>query len=184
MKDRGSLEGAGPASLLRLALVPLVCLAAAGCGAFQPDEPVPHAFRVSGQADGTVGELDISCRLTLDYDDTGRFWDSTGVHVKEVRMGGDAQRTVLGRDSSGISLWPDLFSLEDRVRILGHDSVEIVSPASLGTDVPFYQGLGRLAGHLEGGGRAAGTWSCGPFDTRGDTVGVVEGTWQMAPRQG
>ena len=172
-----------PAALVRMVFVPLLGLAAAGCGAFQPDEPVPHAFRVSGQAEGTVGELDISCSLTLDYDDTGRVWDSAGVQVKEVRMGGGAARTVLTSDGNGISLQPDLFSLEDRVRILAHDSVEILSPGSLGTDVPFYRGLGRLAGHLEGGGRAEGTWSCGPFDTRGDTVGVVEGTWQLAPRQ-
>lgn len=172
-------------SALRVLLFATLPALSAGCGddALAPDGPelAPY-FRIEGHAAGAVGTLDITCRFEWLFEPAGDPTPLPEAVVRvPVRWGGDARRTVLLPDGSGISLWPDLFSPDSYALLLPDDSIEIVSPASVGDATPFYRELGVLAGSLREDGTATGTWRCAPFNTRGDDTGTVEGDWVLTP---
>lgn len=145
------------------------------------DRGVPDRFHVRGQAAETVGDLEISCRLDLVYERTGFVNDPEHGRVIRVEWGGDAQRTVLAPDGSGISLAPFMHSPDGQVHRFEGGRIEIVSPINLESGVPFYVELGRLAGRLTGDGHGTGQWACAPFEVRGDSVGTIVGTWTLEP---
>ena len=163
-------------SASRLSL--LLALVFAAC---EDHNEVPDDFRVRGQAEGTVDTLQITCRLDLTYERKGFVNDPEHGRVIRVEWGGDAERTVLAEDGSGISLAPFMHSPDGQVHLLDDDRIEIVSPINFESGVPFYVELGRLAGRLLPGGRAHGRWSCAPFEVRGDSIGTVVGTWMLEP---
>ena len=154
---------------------------ASGCSD-EPLAPLPASFRIEGCAAGDVGSLSITCDLEWSFETTGPPSPVPGgVSRVPVRWGGHAQRTVLEPDGSGISLAPDLFSPDSYVLIFPGNAIEIVTPASVDDPTPFYRELGTLRGTIRGDGWGSGTWRCGPFETRGDDTGIVDGIWILSP---
>ncbi len=164
--------------------IALVLAAAAACGSDPtlPEETTfrpPAQYTLRGEATGTAGSLTIQCAMDMvfTWDGSERLEASGRVYVTEG--GGDVARDVLQPDGSGMSLKPFLFSRENHIRLLGGDSLELVTPINVGTGVPFYEAIGHMTGHVSGPSSAEGTWTCAPFDIPQDSVGSVVGTWRL-----
>ena len=125
--------------------------------------PLPRFFHVEASATGTH-DLSITCRFEWGYEVNGTpTLLADGGRRVPVRWGGDAQRTILLPDGSGISLWPHLLAPESHVILGGDGSVELITPVNLEDASPFYQGLRQITGSLEADGTGEGTWTCAPF---------------------
>lgn len=152
--------------------------------------PLSAYFHVAGESATQEGDLSISCRFEWLYEVSGRPRElPDGSREVPVQWGGDAQRTILLPDGSGLSLWPTLFSPESQVILAEDGGIELVDQVNLDAPSPFYQALGRLEGTLEETGNGSGSWACAPFGPGAapeggpveDTVGVAVGTWSLTP---
>lgn len=179
--------------LRAVVVVFLVQVVACGDGAEEQTighQPLPASFRVEGESAVQAGDLSISCRFEWLYEVTGRpTVRDDGKREVPVQWGGDAQRTVLLPDGSGLSLWPHLFSPESYVLLDDAGGIELVSEVDLASPSAFYRELGRLQGTLAASGDGEGAWTCAPFGPGAapegapveDTTGVAAGVWFLTP---
>lgn len=133
----------------------------------------------STEPDGRSVEcsLDLHYRLTSEARDVGDFVEY------QAEMGGEAQRTALNPDGSGVAFFADVGALpgEVVVRVVARDSVELHIEKSKTVKEPFWREFGLFAGRLDGEGRGSGRWTCSPLTVRGDTVLTAVGRWELAP---
>lgn len=169
-----------PTSATIRAAVLLVATAACTPGATEPGTfDLPHRFRVMGQAAGTNAGIEVGCTMDLVFERRGPGPDASGIYVASGV--GEVERTIEHPDGSGLVFTPFLGSDDHRVRLVAPDSVILETPVNLGTGIPFYDGIGRLAGRITGRDTAAGVWTCGDLALDEDGGGSVDGTWRLAP---
>lgn len=160
-----------------------VMVATAGCDG-DPAEPeifeLPARYTVTGQAAGTNDGYTVSCTMDLVFEwdglerlETGRVYVTSG--------GGEVERTIERSDGTGLVFTPFLSSDENHVRLIGADSIALETPVNLATDIPFYEGIGRMTGRVTGPGTAEGAWTCGALLLDEDGAGPAEGTWRLEP---
>jgi len=141
----------------------------------------PQNFFVNAGAVGEDQDLSIDCWYSIVVD--------LG-HPAELELGkeyagsfsGEARRTVLAQDGSGISLMP-LVAGEIIVQVLSQDSIELYIPINEGSGSRFWENLALFKGRRSGDGLWEGQWNCAPFDLNEggwvDTVGIAVGNWKI-----
>ncbi|HEV8357638.1 MAG TPA: hypothetical protein VGQ17_12875 [Gemmatimonadales bacterium] len=171
----------------------LLCQA---CGASETLAPVgdrvlPASLRLLAEAAGTDAGKDIQCSLDILVRLEGAIDRSTHRLIQHGTGGGEARRGWVLPAGNGISFWADLFIADLEIHLIGADSVELRSPASMAdTESRFWHELGLLPGHTRNanpatGELADGTWTCRPMDTPRssgeyfDSTGTVAGTWRL-----
>ncbi len=137
---------------------------------------LPNSFSLKGSASGMVDGLQIKCicDLVVEIDEVTQ---SDAVKIYRGTHGGHFGRTILQSDGSGISLVPDVFG---ELIIYQYDDKNLIFsiPVNKGTGVPFYELLSTMEGCIDND-VVNGTWLCGPFNTREDSIGIIDATWIM-----
>lgn len=141
---------------------------------------LPLFFRLEGSASLQAGEQALDCHIDFIVELAGET-ARTNAYVEYVgTMGGEAGRSVLNPDGSGIGLVGDAFS-EVRVRLTFPDRVVIeainLPPGETHDPPSFFEELTRFEGMLAPAELISGEWLCAPFFTRGDEVLFADGLW-------
>jgi hypothetical protein len=174
-------------------IVMLVLAACGGEDAVGPDNErtIPTELELVAEASGTDAGKQIECSILaafslggqVDRGDEGVVYHGTG--------GGTAARyftpNVAG---NATSFSADFYEPQLSVRLIGADSVEIVSATNEPVVERFWRELALFGGTARGADVAAGEvargeWTCAPMDTTPDTgeyydvTGSVRGTWVL-----
>jgi hypothetical protein len=171
----------------------LLCQACGSSEALSPagDRVLPTTLRLMAEATGSDAGKDINCHLDIRMMLAGAPERSTHRVIQHGTGGGDAFRGWTNPGGGGISFWADLFISDLEIHLIGADSIELRSPASMAdTESRFWHELGSLPGHTRDanpatGELAHGTWTCRPMDTPPssgeyyDPDGTVPGSWLL-----
>lgn len=135
-----------------------------------------HAI-LKGQASGVDDQMRIDCRIYFLID---RLDESSRPANNIIAvMGGDAERSILDAAGSGVKFWGDAF---DSVSIQFPSADQIVIRSQIHNptgESRFWDALLFFEGSTVEVGQWTGDWQCFPLDSRGDTTGIVEGTWML-----
>lgn len=148
---------------------------------------LPARVHLAGEASGSDDRgntaeclLDLRLQLTESRREIG-------IAEYSGQLGGYVQRVVLDPDGNGFAFAADVAG-EVTARLIGADSVEIVSPRNAGSPSPFWREQALFAGSARGapaGTFGHGAWMCRPFmiDEGGwvDTATTVAGRWVVEP---
>ncbi len=168
--------------MIRLSMVVfLICLLVASCSLVTNSEDKRVEFPVhaalTGEAQGSAEGLNIECSIHFLIE---RLADEERMNDEIfATMGGEASRTALDEQGEGIGFLADAF---DSVRITFPNPDEIIISSRIfkpSGESRFWDELLRFEGMALAEGQWAGTWKCFPLDTRGDSVGIVKGTWTI-----
>jgi hypothetical protein len=167
-----------------LLLVAFACEGSSGPSP-TPTLDLPQLFRLTGHASGTSsGGLNIDCYVDLGIELTEELRRDAELVEYAGRLGGEAGRSVLAWDGSGLGFFADLAG-QAVARRFAPDSFELELPRSRESESRFWRGIGFFAGTLAPRAPWAGLWQCAPFDiTEGgyvDTSGIAVGTWRIEP---
>jgi hypothetical protein len=181
----------------RCALLVPALLQILACGGPDAVAPVPRNFPTGSlqflaSASGTDAGKSIDCHID-------GILDINPVPVQRGTMtvytgtgGGEAFRSVLASNGSGISFSADYYQANIEIRLIGEDSVEVrdVSPyadpalSRFWNAMTFFPGSASLMPGF-GNGAANGAWTCFPLDTPPssggyyDADGIAVGTWHI-----
>lgn len=101
-------------------------------------------------------------------------------------MGGETRRRTLDNTGAGFEFWADVAWPTVIARQVGADSLEFLLADTTANDGRFWHENAFIAGARHQGDLGSGVWICAPLDIyQGgyvDTIGVVSGTWWVAPR--
>lgn len=137
-----------------------------------PDQAILTAD-ISGNDQG----ISIQCSLQQYFtrSETQPFIDTV-----EAFVSGSAGRTAVDSEGAGVGF--DALTA-DSVAIFSSPEwdIEIVSRNFDVDDNPsqFFEELLHYKGNKVGTNKWMGTWACYPFHTRGDSIGIITGTWEM-----
>lgn len=175
---------------VRIAPTLMLGLVFAACGeggpGFFPLEGLPASLRLIGTAAGPRGDGGtIDCGFDLlvtlvERRRTDAFIEHAGI------QGGEAHRTTLDSTGAGFGFFADVYWPDVVARLVLPDSIELLLADTTVNDSRFWDELAFFAGARGPGDPGSGTWTCAPFDIwQGgyvDTMGVVQGTWQLQPQ--
>jgi hypothetical protein len=138
---------------------------------------LPLFFRLEGSASLQSGEQTLDCHIAFIVELAGET-ARTDTFVEYVgTMGGEAGRSILNPDGSGLRLVGDAFS-EVRARLTFPNGVVIEAinlPPWVAHDPPsFFEELTRFEGTLAPPDLISGEWLCAPFFT--DLGGLADDT--------
>ena len=141
-------------------------------GAWDNPPKIPQKALLEGSASGSLNGLDIECEFEFHLTVNLETPDSA-----LATWGGNAARSVVDGDGAGIG-FDGIAAGELRVEFPTDESITLtdtyfdpVEPAQFWEEFFLFTGT-RLDDKLW-----SGTWNCYPFHTRGDSVGVIQGTW-------
>jgi hypothetical protein len=163
-------------------LLSSLALAACSSSPTAPSSRLPANVRLQASASGTAGQLSITCQL----DFTGTLEDAGGSY--RGTLGGEAVRTVLLPDGSGMAFSADAFYPEIRIAFARSGRARLQAFLNGSPWAPegisrFWDALLTFDGTYDAGAQSiSGTWTCRPLDTRGDDLGDVTGTWTLRGR--
>ncbi len=193
----GRCAGVASFSRRRLAWLAAFIAAGAGCSSgggnadngsggddADPVDALPSLyFWLHASAEGQSGEFTVECGL--DYIvELGDEVSRTDAAVEYLgTMGGEARRSLLRGDGSGVAFIADAFS-EVQVLLTFPNRVQInminLPPDPPGVSSRFWSEQRRLEGSVIGE-RIFGDWTCAPLDTVvngiNDNSIVLPGTW-------
>lgn len=180
----------------RLACVAALSVLGAGCnsGSGNAADELPGLpvldFWLRAIAAGETDEFTVECGLDYIVDIAGEV-SRTSLVVEYVgTMGGEARRSLLRADGSGVAFFADAFS-EVQVLLQVPDRVQInlinVPPDPEGVSSRFWSEQLQFEGRLIGD-QIFGDWLCAPLDTEvngiNDNEIFVPGTWLSEPIDG
>jgi hypothetical protein len=165
----------------------LALAACDGGGAGAPAaSPLPTLFALHAVGHAEQADLTVDCSLDFIVEVSGEVSRTSDVIEYVATMGGEAIRTLLRPDGSGVSLRADAFYPRMQVLHLLPDRVQLVSldfpPDGPPTGSRFWDELRFFDGAIDRDGVISGDWLCAPLDTAqggidDDTV-FAEGTWE------
>lgn len=145
------------------------------------------SFWLRARAETTADSFTVTCALDYIVEIAGEVSRSNEVVEYVGTMGGEASRTILAADQSGVSFVADAFS-EIQVLLFVPDRVQIdlinVPPNPPGVVSRFWDEQHRFEGVLAGN-TIEGEWTCAPLDTEigginDDSIFAV-GAWFTEP---
>ena len=169
---------------MRTVLVSLLMFAGCGGGSDapsfdrtgRPELPV-LLFWLRASAETQVNDVTVECSLDYLVDIAGEVARTDDVVEYVGTMGGEARRSLLNPDQSGVAIMADAFS-EVQVLLLVPDRVQInqinLPPDPPGASSRFWDEQRRFDGQLGPGDLMTGEWVCAPLDT--EIGGIVDDT--------
>lgn len=149
------------------------------------EPPLPASFVLHAVGHAEQDDLTVDCSLEFIVEIAGEVSRTRDVVEYIGTMGGEAIRTLLRPDGSGVSLRADAFYPRLQVLHLLPDRVHLVSldfpPDGPSTGSRFWDELRFFDGNLGADGTIEGEWLCAPLDTEqggiNDDSVFAEGTW-------
>lgn len=148
--------------------------------------PLPLFFHLSATASAVGDGLTVECALGFNVEISGEVSRTSEVVEYIATMGGDARRTLLRSDGSGVDLWADAHYPRLQVLHILPNRVQLVSldfpPDGPSTGSRFWDELRFFDGFIDGNGVIDGEWLCAPLDVEqgginDDTI-FAEGAWE------
>ncbi len=173
-------------ALLFLPAVLAGCGGGGGSGGNAPPPELPLFFHLDATASTVENGLTVDCGLGFIVEISGEVSRTPDVVEYIATMGGDARRSLLHSDGSGVALWADAFYPRMQVLHLLPNRVQLVSLDFPPDDPPsgsrFWDELRFFDGFIDANGVIEGDWLCAPLDAEqggimDDTV-FAEGTWR------
>lgn len=191
MPVRGRPRQQGGAVMMRgpVSAVLAAALGIAGCGGGHGGDggpSLPTFFRLDATAFAQQNDLTVNCGIDFLVDISGEISRTPTVVEYIATMGGQAQRSLLRPDGSGIAFSADAFYPRLQVLHLLPNRVQLVSldnpPGSPPSGSRFWDELRLFDGFLNADGTIEGEWVCAPLDTAqggitDDTV-FAGGSWE------
>lgn len=171
---------------LPVAVAATLLLAACDGGSDAPPPGLPMLFALEAGASLAENGQTLDCHVNYIVE-LERETQRTSAFVEYAgTMGGEAGRTILNPDGSGVSLVGDAFS-RVIVRLTLPNSVTITSVGLPPPNDPpnFWDGVANFSGREAPGDLISGDWQCLPFYTViggvDDSVMIASGTWFTTP---
>lgn len=185
------LSGSGGVNRGLLGAAALMTSLFAGCdgddGSRRSEAPrLPQFFHLSATAAAEQDGLTANCSIGFNVEIAGEVSRTNDVVEYVGTMGGDARRTLLRPDGSGVDLWADAHYPNLQVLHLLPDRVQLVSldfpPDAPPSGSRFWDELRFFDGFIDANSVISGGWLCAPLDIEqggidDDTV-FAEGTWE------
>lgn len=169
-----------------------IMLAACGGGSGNgglDEPPLPLFFELNAVAQADQDRLDglsVDCSLGFIVEISGEVSRTPEVVEYVATMGGDANRSLLRPDGSGVAFRANAFFPRLQVLHLLPDRVQLVSldfpPDGPSSGSRFWDELRFFDGFLNADGSIEGEWLCAPLDTEyggiDDDAIFAEGIWE------
>ncbi|HCT52961.1 MAG TPA: hypothetical protein DF712_10920 [Balneola sp.] len=159
---------------MRLILLIIVVLFACSDDKSSFMNKLPEKVKIGGVAKGEVDGISINC-----------FIDFSSIEIKKengntyLDFSGYAGRSALQNDGSGVA-FDALAAGSFRIDFSNKDEIILIDTFHVPNDPPDFWGeLLFLEGELIDDQKWRGKWTCYPFYTRGDTIGNINGNWNL-----